>query len=117
MKFELGGKIDLNVLGMDELLKIGRQVIVQNVQIVSLLSRVLKMEEAQMAKVDDLISEVASDTDAVSSLENVIDTLIATVEANKTDPAKLQQVLDGMKSNRDRIVQATLKGTPADPNA
>jgi hypothetical protein len=64
-----------------------------------------------------LNAELARDTDLTSSIDTMVDRLLAEIEANKTNPAALQAVVDKFRENNDKTVASVLKGTIADPAA
>ena len=75
----------------------------------------VRLEIGQMAKMDDVITALGEETNAVIAVGQVVDNLVALVQAAGTDQAKIDAALATITANRDAIVAATLRGTPAAP--
>jgi hypothetical protein len=58
--------------------------------------------EAIMATLDDILFEVEAETSVTASVA----ALIANLQANQNDPAKLDQILTGMKANAGTLAAA-----------
>ncbi len=64
-----------------------------------------------------LRDQVARMTNVRAATKTLLETLFAQVEANKTDPAALQDLVDGVRSNLDGMLDDVLVNTPATPVA
>lgn len=71
-----------------------------------------KFQEAVMTEYKDIENAVTEETDAISATENLIDSLVAAVKSNRTDPAALDALLAKVQSNRARLVAKTFENTP-----
>jgi hypothetical protein len=99
-----GDKLDYLILQNDLILE------KQN----SLNLTVQLMEKKLMATVEQVIAKIEEQTTVVGSLETLMDELVVLVRAGRTDPAKLDQALSLLESNRARISDAVKKGTDAE---
>ena len=80
------------------------------------LSREVREEMVHVQeKIDALKAEIEPLASAVDGLVTLIDGIVQDIEDAKDDPAELQEVLDGIRSQKDKLVAATLKHTPAEP--
>lgn len=61
-----------------------------------------------------LEAEVAADTDAANAVATVIDRLIQAIEDQSGNQARIDAVLAQMKANKDTLIAAALRGTPAE---
>lgn len=75
------------------------------------------MSAETQAAIDELKAEVAPITDAVTAVSAAIDGLVAQLEEAGDDPVEIREVIASMKANREALVAAALKGTPAAPPA
>jgi hypothetical protein len=73
----------------------------------------INMERRQMAAIDDLEAEVARETTVVDSILALVTKLLADIEAAKTDPARIQALVDTVRANDDRLAAAVTANTPA----
>lgn len=64
---------------------------------------------------DDLEAEVARETTVVDSVLALVTQLLAQVEANKTDPVRLQAIVDSVRANDDKLAAAVTANTPTPP--
>ncbi len=62
-----------------------------------------------------LQAELTRDTSVTSSAVTLITDLLAKVEAAKNDPAAIQAIVDGFRTNSDALAAAVAAGTPAAP--
>lgn len=70
-----------------------------------------------MAQIDDLEAELARNTSVDESVLALITNLLAQIEAAKTDPARIQAVIDKFRANDDSLAAAVAANTPAAPPA
>ena len=70
-------------------------------------------EDILMTTVADIKAELASQTTIIGSLKSLISGLVAAVEANKTDPTALDDILAQIKANDAELAAATVTNTPA----
>lgn len=73
-----------------------------------------------MATIEDLRTELEADTDQVSSVITLIERLADEVQHNLDDPEALQEVVNGMRANRDALaaaVAANIAGSSTEPGA
>ena len=75
----------------------------------------LSPSEALMTTVAEIKAALAAEHDQIASIKGLITGLVAAVEANKTDPAALDEILAEVKANTADLTAATLAGTPAAP--
>lgn len=59
-----------------------------------------------------LESEITRDADVNSSASSLLAQLFAEVEANKNNPAKIQEIVDRVKANNDALSAAVAANTP-----
>lgn len=71
--------------------------------------------EKIMAQIDDLEAELARNTSVDQSVLALITDLLAQVEAAKTDPVRIQAVIDKFRANDDSLAAAVAANTPAAP--
>ena len=62
---------------------------------------------------DDLEAAVARETTVVDSVLALVSKLLADIEANKTDPVRLQAIVDTVRANDDKLSAAVVANTPA----
>lgn len=74
-------------------------------------------QEKMMAQIDDLEAELARNTSVDESVLALITNLLAQIEAAKTDPARIQAVIDKFRANDDSLAAAVAANTPAAPPA
>lgn len=75
-----------------------------------------KMSKETQAAIDELKGEVSQNTDATASVVQVIDGLVARLEEAGDDPDEIREVIAAMKSNREALAAAAMKGTPIEPS-
>lgn len=82
------------------------------------IQRVQRLEVAMANREAEVIAnieaELASNTETVSSVEALIDRLVAAAE-EADDSEALDRVLAAIKEQKARLAAAALKGTPAEP--
>jgi hypothetical protein len=66
-----------------------------------------------MGILDDIEAEVQESTSVEGSIEALISNLVDAAEANKTDPVRLQAVLDTLRANDGRLAKLVTDNTPA----
>ena len=71
-----------------------------------------KTIKEKLMVLDDLEAEVARETTVVDSVLALVTKLLAEVEANKTDPVRLQAIVDQVRANDDRLSAAVVANTP-----
>lgn len=76
-----------------------------------------KMSAETQAAIDELTAEVAPISDAVTAVHTTVDRLIAMYEEAGDDPAQIRAVTANLKTEKERIIAAAMKGTPIDPSA
>lgn len=59
-----------------------------------------------------LEAEITRDADVNSSASTLLASLFAEVEANKNNPAKIQEIVDRVKANNDALSAAVVANTP-----
>jgi hypothetical protein len=70
-------------------------------------------EHRIMGILDDIEAEVQQSTTVEGSIEALVSNLVAAAEANKTDPVRLQAVLDTLKANDGRLAKLVTDNTPS----
>lgn len=70
-----------------------------------------KMSAETQAAIDELKAEVAPLTDDVTALIAAFDGVVAMLEEAGDDPVEIRAVAASVKTERDRIIAAALKGT------
>ena len=88
-------------------------------QTTQILLNQLHLETLIMANeqaLDLLVEEVAALHEVDTAIIVLLDGIAAKLEAAKTDPVKLQTVIDNIKAERAAISAAVVRNTPADPN-
>ena len=90
-----------------------------NDEVVPLLTEVLaRLEDLQrrgtlmMAEIDTLEALVEENTTVVGSAELLIEQIVAMLEAAKTDPIRLQAVIDKLSSSKTSLAEAVAANTP-----
>ena len=83
----------------------------------TILARLGSMETKIMATIADIETEVTNETTVDQSVLTLVQGLVAQVEANKNDPAKLDALLAKMKANSQSLADAVVANTPAAPSA
>lgn len=81
-----------------------------------LVHQIIK-ERKLMATVEEVKAAVAAESTVISSAVTLINGLAAQVEAAKTDPAALDEVIANMKASSDALAAAVAANTPAAPPA
>lgn len=87
----------------------------------SLLKQTTKTGEKMMAKMDDLITEVAEETSVITSAGVLLDGLTAQIQALRDDlaqagidTAKIDEVLAQMQANKAALAEAVTRNTPTE---
>ncbi len=78
-----------------------------------LLTRIFQLEVLEMAPVDDILASVEELPTINDSLDALFAQLQALINQGKTDPAKLQQALDILNTQKERTKAAIVANTPA----
>jgi hypothetical protein len=76
-------------------------------------SRIIHMEEEEMADLSALTAEVTRNTEVDQSAIALLTGLAAQIEALKTDPAALQVLADQLKGSSDSLAAAVVANTPS----
>lgn len=79
------------------------------------LTRVLIQEEVILADLSDLEAEVERNTSVDGSVVALLESIVAQLEAAKTDPVKIQALVDKLKADNDKLAAAVAANTPAAP--
>jgi hypothetical protein len=66
-----------------------------------------------MIDFSNLRTEIEANRSAKDSAKRLFATLVAEVEANKSDPAALQTLVDDLKANDEDLAAAVAANTPA----
>jgi hypothetical protein len=82
-------------------------------RILAKLNVITKLEAIQMSAVDDLLTEVGELDDINDSLDMVFAKLQELITAGGTDPAKLQEALTIITTQKARTKAAIVANTPA----
>jgi len=96
-------------------------------RVLKLLNQIKRVQEElkimatnEQAKVEELIAELESTTEAVTAVEQAIDGLLTVVENASDVSPEVQSAIDKVRAVKSRIAAAALKGTtgePVDPQA
>lgn len=70
--------------------------------------------EKIMAELDDLKAEIARNTSVSQSAVLLLQGVTQKIEAAKTDPNAIQQLVNELRSNTDSLAQAVAQSTPAE---
>lgn len=70
-------------------------------------------ENTEMALIDDLQAEVATNTSVEQSAVQLLQNLKAQLDAAGTDPVKLQAIKDALTTNDQALAAAVAANTPA----
>lgn len=84
-------------------------------QILTKLDILIQKGVSQMAALDDLATQVKSNTDAEASAVTVLTQLHDMLVAAGTDPTKLQSLKTQLAVSRDALAAAIVANTPAAP--
>lgn len=79
------------------------------------LDAIHAMEVKQMASIDDVLASVAELDDINDSLDAVFAQLQELINQGKTDPAKLEEALSIVNTQKERTKAAIVANTPAAP--
>lgn len=79
--------------------------------------KLLHKLEKQMAAIDDLTAQVASNTSVIESAITLISNIKALLDAAGTDPAKLAELSATLAAEDKKLADAVVAGTPAAPPA
>jgi hypothetical protein len=82
-------------------------------RILAKLNVITKLEAIEMAAIDDLLTEVGELDDINDSLDMVFAKLQELITAGGTDPAKLQEALTIITTQKARTKAAIVANTPA----
>jgi hypothetical protein len=80
------------------------------------LESLAKTENKIMAVLDDLEAEVANQTTVEASVEALLANLATAIQNAGPDQARLQAVLDTIKTNDSKLAAAVAANTPAAPS-
>lgn len=70
--------------------------------------------EKIMAELDALRAEISRNTSVSQSAVMLLQGVAQKIEASKTDPNAIQQLVDELRTNTDSLAQAVAQNTPAE---
>lgn len=83
--------------------------------IVQIYQQLHQQGEIMATTLDNLIEQVAANTDLEQSAIVLIKGLVDSLAAAGNDPAKLEELRASLKASADRLAEALLAGTPGLP--
>lgn len=86
-------------------------------RIITMLQKLVTEEIKMSAELDALTAEVARDTAIESSAVKLINGIASQIQANASDPGKLNTLAASLKSSSDDLAAAVAANTPAAPPA
>lgn len=89
----------------------------QNERILDLLHQILTKEKHMDTELTTLANAVEAEGGVVDSAIVLLTQLVADIEAEKNDPVAIQAIVDSVNAQKQKLADAVVANTPAEPPA